>query len=327
MSIFSSHRRKLEPRRRFGTRSFRDKIQQAKNYKRIFKPDSLNLSQRMFSQTGRNIRIVGIIALLFLGYYFVISPKLLISQVQINGNRQVSTQQIQDVLDHASNGRLFLIPKNNFFLMSQGRVNNLLTSSIPTIKEITNFKRSWPHKIEFDVVERTPGFVIQSADQYFLVDEEGVVITQVESPSAGGGFAFGGKNLLVAQDQLVEDFARGEILSNQKLASFILAISKQWASKLTTPLVGVKFPGKASNDVEFVTAKGFHVLFDSTRPVSVQLTNLVVILSKKIKPGDEANLAYIDLRLSNWAYYCYKATPCQQDPQPQAAGTTVNSGQ
>jgi hypothetical protein len=67
------------------------------------------------------------------------------------------------------------------------------------------------------------------------------------------------------------------------------------------------------------------VFFSTDRPVTNQLSNLSILLAKQIAAGDRARLAYIDLRLSKWAYYCFKATPCQQTDQsqlPETAGAT-----
>jgi hypothetical protein len=101
-------------------------------------------------------------------------------------------------------------------------------------------------------------------------------------------------------------------------------MSKSWNTKINTPIVSAKFPGKSSSEAQFVTAMGWDVIFDTGRPVSVQLADLAVILSKQINPTELPNLAYIDLRLAKWAYYCFKASPCEQKEKPAEAGTTID---
>lgn len=306
MRIFSSHRKKLEPRRRFGGRSFRDKIKSAANYKRTFNP-------KWFSGSFAILKVLGVVIILVIFYYLFISPRLLVTNIAVAGNQTVSSQQIIDALNQADSSRIFLIKKNNYFLMTSGRVNNMITKAIPEIKDAAS-QRTWPDKISITVRERNPGFVIQSSGQYFLVDDEGVVVKQVQDP----------KNFLVAIDQIIEDFASSEALPT-KLAPFVVSMAKLWPTKITTPIATVKFSGKTSTDSEFVSTEGWSVFFDTTRSAVSQLSSLNAILGKVVAGKDRGKLAYIDLRLSKWAYYCFKATPCSQTPQQDTAGATTNA--
>ncbi len=317
MKIFSKHRKKMEPKRRFGGMEFRSKIKEASNYKRAFHPTgvfSLNFLPGN-SRWLRVAKITGTLGFLLAVYYFVISPALLVTDYEIKGNRQVSADQIRETLQASGNQRLFLIPKANYFLMSQGRVNHLLTSTFPTIKTVLHYNRQWPHKAVIEISERTPGFVIKTNNNYFLIDSEGLVVDQIENP----------QKLLVVEDQLDESFSHGDSLPNQKLAPFILSMSKSWSTKVNIPIVSIKFPGKSSNEVQFETSMGWSVLFDTGRSVTVQLSDLAVILSKQIKPSELPQLAYIDLRLNKWAYYCFKASPCSSKEIPVEAGASITN--
>ncbi len=315
MKIFSKHRRKIEPRKRFGSMQFRDKLKQASNYKRTFDSSGEGIKFLSTNSLLKPAKIVSVLVVLVLGYFFVVSDYLQITEVSIQGNHQIATQDIEDVLTTDANSRLIVIKKNNFFLMSRGRVNDLLQESLPAVKEIVKFDRTWPNKLSLEITEHVPGFVIRSNENMFLVDEEGVVVDQVEDS----------KKLLIADDQITESFARGEALPNQKFAPFVLSMVRSWSTKIKTPIVSMKFPGKSSNEAQFITEQGWSVLFDTGRPVSVQLNDLAVILSRQIKPAELPNLAYIDLRLNKWAYYCFKATPCEQGVRPTEAGATITN--
>ncbi len=307
MRIFSGHRKKIEAKRRFGSLEFRNKVKDAGSYKRAYLRNESNLIPKL--------KYIGIGIFIILFYLFVVSDVFTIEQVTIKGNSTVTTSQVEDVLRSSANSRLFLIRKNNFFLMSRGRVNKLLTSSIPTIKEVVRSDRNGLNKITIEIVEHTPGFVIESNGNYFLIDDEGVIVEQIHDP----------KNYLVVKDQLTESFASGDRLPNQKLVPFILSITKSWNNKISTPIASVKFPGKSSTEVQMITTTGWAVLFDTGRSVSVQLADLAVILSKQIRPSELPNLAYIDLRLNKWAYYCFKQSPCEQQAIPTEAGVTTTN--
>src|SRR3989344_6874427 len=111
MKIFSSHRRRLEPKRRFGTRQFQDKIRQAGNYKRTFSLGAVNWSLQFWRNLG-----IGIFAILF--YFLVISSYFVIADIKVSGNQQISTESIQNTFASAGASRYFFIKKNNYFLMS-----------------------------------------------------------------------------------------------------------------------------------------------------------------------------------------------------------------
>ncbi len=309
MKIFSSHRKKIEPKRRFGSRVFRDKVKTAANYKRVFslhRPQAFDKFWHMIGLRSRIWRWVALAVFLVVFFYLVLSSRFVAANIQVSGNSQISTQQIQDVINHYGQSRLFLIRKTNFFILSRARLNTMLVTQIPTIREITKFQKSWPNTLEIEVTERTPGFALKSSGKYFLVDDEGVIIKQIDSP----------EGLLVVEDSLVEDFATNEVLPNPKTAGFIISMSRSWPSKIASSITTVKFPGKASEEVAFTSSEGWTVFFDINQPAINELNNLALILSKQIPAKDRTSLAYIDLRLSKWAYYCFKATPCEQQPQP-----------
>src|SRR3989338_622803 len=307
MKIFSSHRRKLEPHRRFGGAKFRGQVKQAANYKRAFNPNPTRWTAflvKIFRGHMAFWRNAGIIIFLIIFYYLVISSHFVVANIEVSGTQAVSPQLVADVVGKVGESRLFLIKKNNYFLLTPGRVNNLITTAIPEIKT-TKTNRDWPNRIKIEVTERNPGFVIESSGNYFLVDDEGIVVKQIEVPG----------DLVVAHDQLTENFAQGEAL-NSKLAPFVISIIKQWRGKISIAIQAIKFPGKESSDVEFATANGWSVLFDTSRAVKSQLDGLAILLSHQISAKDQARLAYIDLRSNKWAYYCFKSTPCSQVAQP-----------
>jgi cell division septal protein FtsQ len=309
MKIFSKHRKKLEPKKRFGGMEFRSKVKIASNYKRVF---SINSPWRTLKITGFFTVIILVVAF----YFFGITSKFTVTNVSVLGNSQVSANDVRNAILALGNDRTFFVKENNFFLLTQGRVNQIVTQALPLVKS-TSSKRTWPNKISIEISERMPGFVIESNNRYFLIDQDGIVFNEIDSPG----------DKLILHDQLTEDFAQNEQLSNSKIAAFILSINKEWNSKINTSVLSMLFAGKNSTDVQFQTQEGWSVMFDASRPALGQLNNLTLILNQAVASKDRPNLAYIDLRITKWAYVCYKATPCYQTPQPgqDAGATTTNT--
>lgn len=319
MKVFSKHRRKIEPYRRYGSRDFRDRVAKAKDYKRTFDPNRKHLWKKLLAYFGLNkklLRYAWVLGAAVILYFIVISPYFLVSEYSISGNRDVKTGQITEALDSLNHSRLFLIPKNSLFLLSEGRVNSYLSKIIPDIKEVRNINRGWPNKIKFEVIERSPGFILSSNGRNYLVDEAGVVVKESDNE----------KNLPVLTDQVAENFSPGQILSNSKLAPFVITMARQWPEKISSPLSSIKVPGVAATTAQFTSQEGWSAVFDTNRPVTGQLASLVLILNKQIPVKDRHNLAYIDLSLEKWAYYCYINTPCSAEPQQNPEEGEIKEG-
>lgn len=300
--IFSKHRR-IDPKRRFGSKEFQSKIRDAKNYRRSFRPIDLARPSRWMVILGfrsRMFRIVWVGAICAFAYLFMFSDQLVISNVKVTGTNRVPSEKINEVIAGLADDRTFFIPKSNYFLLTKKQALENLANSLPLVKDIKTYHRGWPNRVEIEIVERDPGFILQVNDRQYLVDDEGVV---VRSDVAG-------LNLPIVIDQVIENFDTGQPLPNTKLVAFLLSMYKQWPTKIQTPIVHAKIPGKASLEAQFVSTEGWAVFFDANRSVLSQLENLSLLLSKQIPARDRANLAYIDLRLEKWAYYCFKNTPC-----------------
>jgi cell division septal protein FtsQ len=315
MRIFSKHRKQFESGRRFSSPEFRDKIRQAQNYRRTidYKIHRGPIS-RFFDLIGLGsffAKFVILAVIVAVGYFLFISDYFLITSIAVAGNQQIASEQVSKSLLNESNSKLFFIPKNHFILMTRDRANEMLTEKYPLIKEIEQYDRHLPNTLSVKIKERYPGFVLQSNNKQFLVDEEGYIVE--ENPVSS--------SLLVLTDQANDDFAVGEMLS-PKLTTFIISIQKSWPSKITSKIASVKIPIKASTEVVFTTNEGWSVFFDINRSVQVQINSLALLVNKQVA-SQRSKLAYIDLRLSKWAYICYKNTPCFQQPQLESSVSGV----
>ncbi|MBI4049669.1 MAG: FtsQ-type POTRA domain-containing protein [Candidatus Doudnabacteria bacterium] len=281
------------------------RLKEASSYKRAFGPSRVNFFHRLLlpSLSSRKIKVLGSLVVLIALYYLVISDKLLISEAVLSGNSQVTQEAVNGVLDTNSNNRVFFVKKNHYFLMTHGRLNKLLTSSIPEVREVVKVNRKWPDKIEIEITERNPGFVLAVKDRKFLVDEEGVVLKQLNADE--------NKELFEVIDQSQDDeMVVGEVLSNPKLVAFILSMYRAWPGKMEPEITSVKISSKTTYETQFGTDSGWTVFFDINRSVSTQLNSLSLVLNKHITPKDKGRLAYIDMRSEKWIYYCFKNSPC-----------------
>jgi cell division septal protein FtsQ len=322
MKIFSPHRRKMEASRRFGSREFQNKVKQAQGYKRIFDTRNRGALGKVLHWLHLDSALVLLPALLILGgafYYLFISDYFLVTSVSVAGAQQVSAEQIQNAFKEAASQRWFLIPRNHSAILSKSSALEMVGDQLPLVKDFAKYKRVWPNRIELEIVERRPGFAFNVSGANYLVDEDGVVVKQVAD--AGG--------LPMVYDQVTETVTAGERLNNTKLVVFIMSLVRHWPSKVNSGIKEMRVPGKAASQVQVVSNEGWGVFLDTTRPVEAQLSNLALILSRQIPAKDRLRLAYIDLRFDKWAYYCYKDSPCESQPQanPDAAAEQAAEGE
>ncbi|MBI2607715.1 MAG: FtsQ-type POTRA domain-containing protein [Candidatus Doudnabacteria bacterium] len=306
--IFGSKNKKLDPSRRFGSRDFRAKVRRAQHYRRPFIADRQGFFSRIFGSPKTSLRVWKFLLLasvVITFYYLVIAQYFLVTDITVLGYNQISEEQIKQTLTNASQSRTFLIPKNHLLLLSQGRVNKLITENIPLIREVSEAKRGWPNRLELTVLERQPGFLFQVKGRMFLVDEDGVVIKEAVEM----------ENLPQVLDLDEEDVVVGEVLPNPKLVAFIISMDRAWTNRISSDIAQIEVPSKSSYEVHFRSTEGWVVFFDINRATMTQLGNLALILSRQIPPADRERLAYIDLRLETWVYYCFDNTPCSSAPQ------------
>lgn len=260
----------------------------------------------IFPSLGRGkVKYAAGLILLVIFYYLVVSDRLLVTELTLAGNNQVSYEQVKSVLDAAANNRLLLMRQNHYLLMTRGRVNRMVTKSIPEVREVVRVNRTWSNQIEIEIAERNPGFVLSVRDRKFLVDEGGVVLKEVIEEN--------GLPLVFNQSQ-EDEVVVGELLSNAKMVAFILSMHRTWDSKMEAKIAAIKIPSKGSYEVQFTAASGWTAFFDVNRPVAVQLESLSVILNKQIAAKDKARLAYVDMRSEKWVYYCFTGSACAQQP-------------
>jgi cell division septal protein FtsQ len=298
----------MEPSRRFGGKEFQNKIKKAQDYKRVFDPRNRGLIAIWLHKLHLDSKLVTwpiLIVLAFGFYYTYISDYFLVNDVLVSGTHDVNAQVVKDAIKITGQERSFFIPKNHLIFLFKSKAEQLVTAQAPLVKEIGKYKRVWPNKVELEVIERKAGFAFAANGKQFLIDEEGVVVSELSDT----------KGLLIVSDQVAENVIPGETLNNTKLVVFILSAKKQWDNKINTGIGEVKVPGKAALQAQFVSQEGWGVFLDITRPVETQLANLALILNRQIPAKNRLKLAYIDLRFDKWAYYCYKESPCEAQPQ------------
>src|SRR3989344_1090892 len=289
--MFAPSKKDLKKQVRFQRPEFREKLEKARGFAR--KP------------RGPRSRLVPILAFLFLlaaVYFLTISKIFLITNAEVIG---ADPEQIIDVLKRLGAKRFYLIPKNHILILTQNRLLSELRENLPNVRKITSYRRILPDSIALTVEMREPLYIWQSGRNYYLLDQDGVIFEKI-SDYMPDSF-----RQIVISDGTAENLAVGQDLGITESLNFLEELRNLWLKEIRDiEVVGVELPGRKSPDIFVKTSIGFRAYFDVKRSASVQLTNLKLLLYQEIPPETYTGLSYIDLRLSNIAYYCYLDAPC-----------------
>lgn len=284
-------------RDRFATPRFQEKLVRAREYQR-------NAAK---SKAGFwfFVSIAGLLVLTA-GYFLTLSPTFLVKSAVLRGGG-LSPEQIEEAILRLNYERVFFVPKNHLILLSRSRMEEFFRQEFPQVRGITFYRRAFPDQIELEIEIRKPSFVWQSGQDFFLLDQEAVAFQKI----AGYAPAAYSETLII--DSTVSPVRIGVGLDIPAVLTFTEEASKIWPRKIAqTSLAGYKLAGVKSLDIAAATAVGFEVYFDLNRRADIQLDNLALLLNREINPETLSGLAYIDLRLPDIAYYCYKDAPCAQ---------------
>lgn len=248
--------------------------------------------------------LVFILALILL-YYLAISKTFLVHEASMNENGP-STEQVRVSLGRLQSQRLwYVVPSNHILVLDKASLLPELRKQEPGVRSIKALKKSWPNQLALNVEMREPRYVWQTGQDFYLLDQDGVVFQQIPGYTPE----------TFSQDLIVDTSGAtveaGMTLAIRPVIKFIEDVRRDWPAKINeTNIVSFAVPAARSKDIIVRTQIGFGLYFDLERGVSEQLADLKIVLREQIRPETYEGLSYIDLRLPPIAYYCYKDAPC-----------------
>ena len=294
---------------RFRTRYFQQRITQARNYKRPTRivpkaKTKISLRTQAFKLTFYKIIFLGIV--LAIGYFLIISNLFLVTEVNVLGNEQVQSDKIESWVEDAGESRVWkLVPRNHILLLSEKRLYSILSEKTPYIFDVTRVSRKGINKIEITVEERVPLAIWKTGEKFFYIDKLGIAYEQVVS-----GYATSTENYIQIEDITETPIIVGEDLKILQVIEFFNKAFLNWDKNITPGIDYIKIPGRFGQEIQFFSKEGWAVIFDISTEAYKQVQSLRLILDQEIPPDRRKEVAYIDLRLPNKAYYCFQGEPC-----------------
>lgn len=300
--------KKFEQNRRFRRPEFQKKLASARRFQRKSEPLPETQTLKVLGWVGlgtRLARIFAAILVLLVIYFLTLSDFFLVKTALPATEGSLTAEKLNEALERLGHERSYLVPKNHFLLLTKARALQALREQFPEIKQIVSYKRVFPDVIELSLLERRAEYVWQSGNDYFFLDQDGIAFEKILPPEPG---TFG---QMLINDRAGTPVVLGEAAKNPKVLNFISTLTEKWGSQIDEAAVqNIEIPNPASADIIVKTTQGFVVYFDLERDALVQLENLAYLLKQEIGSDRQGGLSYLDLRLPNIGYYCFKDAPC-----------------
>ena len=237
------------------------------------------------------------------GYILLFSPFMTIEEISIKGEENLKKDEILVVVKESLAGKYLNVwQKNNFILASKGRIKNDLQGRFRRIEDVEVVK-NFPNKLSIVIKEVKASLILCSGDPCWVIDEKGRAFARADFSSN----EFGERNLIVLRNSNAKNIAQEDVLVEEDLKNFILETTHRLESELSIRIKGeYSTPAMISGDLRAETSEGWKIFFNKNLGSKKTLEMLKAILENNIDQEKRANLEYIDLRVSNKAYYKLK---------------------
>ena len=286
---------------RFRRPEFQEKLARARKFKRSELSEKLGFRSRV-------ARFFAVVIGLSVIYFVTISKTFLVTKASIPSAVAggIATDEVEQVLKRMTSERLwYIVPTNHILVLNRQRLLVALQKELPEVRGIQVFKRIVPHTVELALEKRSPLYIWQSGADYFLLDQDGIIFQKIANYTPDI------YSQVLIRDSTQAPIVTGQTLDIEPILRFASELEGLWSKEVTlTNYESFSIPGAKSSDLLVKTVVGFTVYFDLVRSARVQIKNLNLVLTQQINPDTYSGLSYIDLRLPNTAYYCYKDAPC-----------------
>ena len=213
--------------------------------------------------------------------YFYNSNYFKIKNIEIKGANYYKTEKIKESIKDLNGSNIFEVDKKKY--------EDILVKNFTRVKK-AELQKIFPDKLSINLVERIPFLILLYKNNYFLIDDEGVVIEKITENSQKY------KGLLTVKDNMNYMPVLGEKIAKKNVISSAIiynAFSEEIKSKIKSANVSNDFSG----DIIFETFDGKIIIYGN----SSEITKKNAVLEQILKDLKNENIYYsiIDLRISD----------------------------
>lgn len=260
----------------------------------------------------KNIALKLCIVLFFGGIFYAIlfMPVLAIKNVTVEGNKVISSIEIEDIIFTFAGQKKWKIFNNNILFFNSVDMESAISSrfgNIDTVKVEKKFPKtinviikekpadiSWCNKIKVEKVadeKKSSSDELSASEipQCYLSDENGIIYEKI-------GDNVSADSIKVFRDEPIKI---GIKICDDNLKNFIRKIFYDFNNKTGLSLAYLYIPPLESRELHLITSKNWKIYFDLNRGADEQIGDLSAFIKNELKTNDNKNTDYdyIDLRI------------------------------
>ncbi len=303
------NKRKTDYQVRFQDPKFRQKLQQARTYKRFKKSLPLTEAGVVLSKIGLGswTSRIGTLLGFFVLIYLVFIPNLFfVKHLEISGASPGSLSDIEQITNSYLNKKTPW-PQKNLLLLSKSKLADYLIKNDQKILSIDSINKNFPNSLVINISPRIDKFVVTASGspEFYSISNDGI-ITGVLTPSASGTLPSG---LISVKLTGGEDLYPGKNALSKDRVNFFIQLQNRLPAIAKSPVDYFELIDFQSQNLSVYTKSGFRLLFDLNSDLNKTLSRLQLLFSQ-YSDADIKNLSYVDMRFEGRGYICNIKAPC-----------------
>lgn len=257
-------------------------------------------------KTGQNFSLSRVIFYFLLPIFLAVSVYILvfsnflkISQIEIEGNKDLASSDVSRKVSLEISGKyLKFFPKDNLILASKRKLEESIREEFRKIESVEIAKK-FPGTLIIRIEERSSVILWCSGGPCYIVDGKGYVYTGINLEEEDKI----PPDLIKLVDRSAHPVNLREKVLDESFVSYLsdlreeikksdLEIEDEWST-----------PSPVSEDVEITAKDGWKLIFSSAVKASKAIRTLQAFLSEELKSGDKDRLEYVDLRAEDKVFY------------------------
>lgn len=291
---------------RYQNQAFKKNLDNARHYKRTKRKIPETIREIILAKLGLDswpAALALVIILSLLVYTAYVPNFLYVKNIQINGlkikERQFVLAEVNSFLKSKS-----LWPQKNLLFLNLGALKKTLEKDNLNIQSIDSITKGWRGDLSININSRYPRYFTQNTTQYFGISADGIVM-EISAASSSTP-----PNLTRLDFSQISEWAVGQKIINDEVLALMQKVTKDFPSQLKLPISRMQVQASDNQDLWVDTQSGYLVKLDLKSDWNQTLNNLHNLFFVQILPGDQKRLAYVDMRVPERAYVCYKNTAC-----------------
>lgn len=207
--------------------------------------------------------------------YFYNSDYFKIKSIDIQNNTHYEDEEIGTFIQD--------LMGSNIFEVNKKKIEDTITGELNWVKE-TELSKIFPDKVIIELIERKPYLKILYKGEYFLVDDEGVVLDKINEENSGNY-----EDLILVRNAVNYNITIGEKIAKKNVLSCV-EIYKFFDSELKSIIKEAKLEDNISGDIVFCTNDKKEIIFGDSSDIAKK----VEILKELLK--EQPNYTIMDIR-------------------------------